>query len=316
MKAAYIEKNGPASTIKIGQLPIPELKSDEILVKVKAVSVNFVDTFVRAGSFKTKQDFPFVIGRDAVGTVSAIGRDVSQFKTDDLVWTNSMGYDGRMGTSSELVAVPEARLFHAPKVDPIKLVASVHSSATAAIVLSDVLQVESNHRILIEGGAGHVGTKFIELAKSLGLEVATTSNSNDFEKLQQLGTDKTLDYHEPIQGNYDYIVDTSGKVSLQNNLDHLNLYGKIALITAPKDNQFDFQVRQMYTKSQSINGFVISHATLKQIQSAGKILNDNFEAGRLLTDEILTMPLDQAAKAQQLLENHQTKNQRIVLTVE
>ncbi len=316
MKAAYIEKNGPASTIKIGQLPVPELKTDEILVKVKAVSVNFVDTFVRAGSFKTKQAFPFVIGRDAVGTVSAIGKDTSDFQIGDLVWTNSMGYDGRMGTSSEFVAVPAKRLFRAPEVDPVKLVASVHSSATAAIVLSDVLQVKSDQQILIEGGAGHVGTKFIELAKSLGLEVTTTSNPNDFEKLQQLGTDKTFDYHKSIQGSYDYIVDTSGKVNLQDNLDHLNLYGKIALITAPKDNQFNFRVRQMYTKSQSINGFVISHATLSQIQSAGKILNDNFEAGRLLTDEIIKMPLDQAAKAHQLLENQQTKGKRIVLTME
>lgn len=317
MRAAYIEQTGGIDEIKVGELPVPVIKETEVLVKTIAVSVNFVDTFVRAGGFKTKLHFPFVIGRDAVGTVVKVGSNVKGFYIGDLVWTNSMGYDGRQGTTSELVAIPSERLFEVPSgVDPIKLVASVHSSATAAILLDDILQVEEGHHILIEGAAGHVGLKLVSLAKSLGLVVSTTSNKRDFGKLSQNGVQSTNDYHQPvleIPDNFDYIVDTSGKVDLQDNLDKLNLRGQVGLITAPKSNQFTFNVSQMYTNTKSIKGFVISHATLPQLQKAGSLLNQSFAAGKLLNDEVLQLPMEKAADAQKLLAEGQTQGKKIVL---
>ncbi|AYE38329.1 NADPH:quinone reductase [Companilactobacillus zhachilii] len=317
MRAAYIEQTGSIDQIIIGDLPMPELTDSEVLVKTIAVSVNFVDTFVRAGGFKTKLAFPFVIGRDAVGTVVKVGTKVDNFKIGDLVWTNSMGYDGRQGTTSEFVAVPKERLFAVPDgVDPVKLVASVHSSATAAILLGDILQVEPDHSLLVEGAAGHVGSKLVSLAKPLGLDVATTSNKRDFAKLTKQGVDSTYDYHQPISNiveTFDYIVDTSGKVDLQANLDKLKLRGQVGLITAPSTNKFTFDVRQMYTSTKSIKGFVISHATLTQLQNAGHLLNKSFAAGKLLDDKILQLPMEQAAKAQKMLVEGQTKNQKIIL---
>lgn len=317
MRAAYIEQTGSINQIIIGELPRPKLTDSEVLVKTIAVSVNFVDTFVRAGGFKTKLTFPFVIGRDAVGTVVKVGTKVDNFKIGELVWTNSMGYDGRQGTTSEFVAVPKERLFAVPDgVDPVKLVASVHSSATAAILLGDILQVEPDHNLLVEGAAGHVGSKLVSLAKPLGLDVATTSNKRDFAKLTKQGVDSTYDYHQPISNiakNFDYIVDTSGKVDLQANLDKLQLRGQVGLITAPSTNKFTFDVRQMYTSTKSIKGFVISHATLTQLQNAGHLLNKSFAAGELLDDKILQLPMEQAAKAQKMLVEGQTKNQKIIL---
>lgn len=79
MQAAYITQNGEAKDIKIGELPKPEITNDEVLIKVNAVAVNHVDTFVRSGSFKTDTNFPFVIGRDAVGQVEEVGADVTVF---------------------------------------------------------------------------------------------------------------------------------------------------------------------------------------------------------------------------------------------
>lgn len=317
MRAAYIEQTGSINQIIIGELPRPKLTDSEVLVKTIAVSVNFVDTFVRAGGFKTKLTFPFVIGRDAVGTVVKVGTKVDNFKIGELVWTNSMGYDGRQGTTSEFVAVPKERLFAVPDgVDPVELVASIHSSATAAILLCDILQVEPDHSLLVEGAAGHVGSKLVSLAKSLGLDVATTSNKRDFAKLTKQGVNSIYDYHQPISNiakNFDYIVDTSGKVDLQANLDKLQLRGQVGLITAPSTNKFTFDVRQMYTSTKSIKGFVISHATLTQLQNAGHLLNKSFATGELLDDEILQLPMEQAAKAQKMLVEGQTKNQKIIL---
>ena len=318
MKAAYINQVGGIDEIKIGELPMPELRDNEVMIKTLAVSVNFVDTFVRSGGFKTAMDFPFVIDRDAVGTVVEVGKDVAGFHKGELVWTNSMGYDGRPGTTSEFVIVPESRLYSVPEgINPIKLVSSVHSSATAAILLADILQVQSGNKILIEGAAGHVGTKLVTLAKSLGLKVSTTSNIRDFSKLKSLGVSESYDYHgtvSAITDKFDYIVDTSGKVDLQDNLAKLTLHGQVGLITAPKTNQFTFNVRQMYTSAQAIKGFVISHASVEQLQHASELLNDNFSAGKLLDDEILQLPMEKAASAQEMLVNGNTKGKKIVLT--
>lgn len=317
MQAAYIDQTGGINEIKIGELPIPEIKANEVLVKVIAATVNFVDTFVRAGTFKTELEFPFVIGRDAVGEVVACDDKVTGFKKGELVWTNSMGYDGRMGTTSQYTAVPQTRLFKVPSgVEPLKLVASVHSAATAAILLADILQVQTGKSILIEGAAGHVGTKLVSVAQYLGLSVSTTSNVLDFDDLRNLGVRNCYDYQKPISDinqKFDYIVDTSGKVDLQINLDQLELYGQIGLLTAPQSNRFQFDVRKMYTQSQVIKGFVISHASLEQLQKAGQILNDNFAQGKLLDDVILKMPLEKTAEGQEMLVKHQTKKQKIVL---
>ncbi|MFC6323231.1 alcohol dehydrogenase catalytic domain-containing protein [Companilactobacillus baiquanensis] len=316
MKAAYIDKVGSYQEIKVGELPVPKIDSLEVLVKIDYVSVNHVDTFVRSGGYQTKLSYPFVIGRDAIGVVQDIGSQVDEFKIGDLVWTNSMGYDGRNGVSSEYAAIPVDRLFKAPDVDEKQLIASVHSSATAQILLADILKVKSNKSILIEGSAGHVGTKLLQISKILGLNVATTSNRRDFERLKELGSDQLIDYHQSVTeiGNtFDYIIDTSGKVDLNDNLHLLKLYGQIGMITAPKSDKFSFDVRNFYTNAKSIKGFVISHASLEQLRGAGRALNRCFEKGQLLDDDILELPLSDAGEAHRMLENGLDSGRRVVL---
>lgn len=322
MQAAYINQTGAANVIHIGELPNPEIQQNDVLVKVEGVSVNHVDTYVRSGGFQTALAFPHVIGRDMVGEVVAVGSAVDAFKRGDIVWTNSMGYDGRQGVASSLTAVPSERLFALPKgVDHLQALASVHSAATAAIVLTDVMQAQVGQSILIEGAAGHVGTKFIQLAHEMGLKVLTTSNPADFDHLLQLGSQMayayrlniTEDVHQVCPAGVDHIIDTSGNVGLQDNLKLLAQAGDITLIAAPKGNQFSFDVRQFYTQQQQIKGFVISHATLPQLQRGAQIINDAFSRHLLLDDHVRTLPLADAAKAHAMLENGQDKGQRLIL---
>ncbi|MGF2385689.1 alcohol dehydrogenase catalytic domain-containing protein [Lentilactobacillus otakiensis] len=322
MQAAYITENGEAKDIKVGDLPKPEISKEEVLIKVNAVSVNHVDTFVRSGSFKTETNFPFVIGRDAVGQVEEVGADVTGFSKGNWVWTNSMGYAGRQGVTSEYAAIPATRLFHVPeKVEPTQLVASVHSSATAAIVLTKVFGAVSGSSILVEGAAGHVGTKFVQMAHVMGLKVVTTSNSSDFDLLDRLGSDERLDYGKSLKKQLakadiqkvDYVVDTSGQVPLQDNLQALNPGGTVCLITAPKNNKFSFDVRKFYTQSKTISGFVISNAPLDQIQDAAKFINRLMADGYLLEDSVLEKSYEDAAWAHKKLEKN-SKKKKILLT--
>lgn len=317
MKAAFIEAFGSFEKIKIGELPLPPLKENEVLVKVSAVSVNHVDTFIRSGSFPIKTAFPFIIGRDAVGEVVAVGKTVKKFKKGMRVWTNGMGYENRQGVTSEYAAIPEAYLFPIPREISQSsfeksLLASVHSSATAAILLQNV---QPQEKILITGAAGHVGKSLVSLSHLKGLLVTTTSSEKDFPDLQNLGAEKTYSYGENFSKNitekFDYVVDTSGKVSLEEQLNLLHLKGAVWLITTPKKSTFD--ERKFYTSAQTLRGFVISRASLKELQEAAEVLNQYFVKGFLLEKDYVTYPVEKAAFAHQLVEKGLEKR-KILLT--
>lgn len=319
MKAVVFDDFGRPEQLHVAEIPRPMLIPKTVLVKVTAVAVNHVDTFVRRGTFKTPLVAPYIAGRDLVGEVVASSQ--AAFKVGERVWTNSMGYDGRMGATAEYVAVPAERLYHVPAaVDAVQLVAAVHSAATAAIVLRTVMQIQAGQTLLIEGAAGHVGRKLIQLARQAGAIVVTTSASRDFEDCQQLGSTACYDYQHGFeqqlhadQWAFDHVIDTSGQVALTTNLDLLKLGGQVTLITAPADNHFTFAVRQFYTSQQRINGFVISHATVAQLQLAAQVLNQAFQAGRLLDDHIKRAHFTDAAWCHKQLETGRDHRQRFVL---
>ena len=318
MQAVTFEQLGGPEVLRLREIDEPQLRANQVLVRVQAVAVDHVDTFVRSGAFQTALATPHVVGRDLVGTVLRVAAGVTNFAVGDLVWTNSAGYDGRMGATAEMVAVAADRLYPVPcGVDARQLVAAVHSAATAAIVLQDVMQLTRGQAIRIEGAAGNVGRKFIQLAHQLGAVVTTTSAARDFDRCRQLGSELTLDYHEPVASQcdrqFDHIIDTSGKVPLQANLAALNQGGQVTLITAPADNHFTFDVRQFYMAQKQISGFVISHATDDQLARAAKWLNQQFAAGALLEDDLNCQPFAAAAEVHAALEQGRDHHQRFVL---
>ena len=115
MKAAYIEKPGPPENITFGSLPKPKPLAAQVLVKVKAVAVNPVDTYIRAGVYPMDLPKPFVIGCDLAGVVDAVGPDASKYKPGDSVWGSNQGLLGRQGTFAEFAAVDECWLYPTPE---------------------------------------------------------------------------------------------------------------------------------------------------------------------------------------------------------
>lgn len=106
MRAAYVDATGPAETITIGSLPVPRPGSTDVLVAVRASTVNPVDTFVRSGAYRTPVTFPFVIGRDLVGSVVEAGPGASGFVPGQPVWCNSLGHGGRQGAAAGYAVAP------------------------------------------------------------------------------------------------------------------------------------------------------------------------------------------------------------------
>ena len=107
MKAAFIRQTGAPDVIEYGDLPTPEPGPTEVLVKVGAVSVNPIDTYIRAGAVAMASRFPYIIGCDLAGTVVKVGTEVKRFAIGDRVWGSNQGLFGRQGTFADFAAVDE-----------------------------------------------------------------------------------------------------------------------------------------------------------------------------------------------------------------
>jgi NADPH:quinone reductase len=114
MKAAYIKELGPPETIIVGDMPEPVIDASQALVKVVAVAVDPINTYIRRGAFPMNLSFPFIIGRDMVGIVEMVGGDVRRFSAGDRVWCNNQGYHGRQRTFAEYLAIDERFLYPLP----------------------------------------------------------------------------------------------------------------------------------------------------------------------------------------------------------
>jgi D-arabinose 1-dehydrogenase-like Zn-dependent alcohol dehydrogenase len=114
LKAAFIRELGTPEKINFGEFPEPSTNASQVLVRVNAVAVNPIDTYIRRGAFAMKLTFPFIIGRDMVGIVEAAGVGVRQFSAGDRVWCNNQGYGGRQGTFAEYLVIDEKFLYPLP----------------------------------------------------------------------------------------------------------------------------------------------------------------------------------------------------------
>src|SRR5580765_5900632 len=114
MKAAYITRTGPPEVIVYGDLPTPKPGPKQCLVRVAAVDLNPIDTYLRGGLIPSPPAFPCILGRDLAGTVVEKGAEVTRFEPDQRVWATNQGFAGRPGTFSEFAGIDECWLHPTP----------------------------------------------------------------------------------------------------------------------------------------------------------------------------------------------------------
>lgn len=179
----------------MAEVPMPELRDDEVLVQVHATSVNMLDAKIRNGEFKLLLPYraPFVLGHNVAGEVVKVGRNVPQFKLGDEVY--SRPDDFRIGTFAEFVPVKETSLALKPKNLTMEEAASIPLVAlTAWQALVEKDQLRTGQKVFIQAGSGGVGTFAIQLAQHLGATVATTTSTGNVAWVKSLGADVVIDY--------------------------------------------------------------------------------------------------------------------------
>lgn len=241
MKAAYINRYGHIDDVQVSEQPKPSLSEDAVLVKVHAASINPVDLRVLEGEFKAilPVKFPFILGSDFAGTVVEVGSNVTQFKAGDEVYAKI----DLNGAFAEYTVVQQSSLALKPKNISMELAASLPLVAlTAWQALVEIAKVQSGQKVLIHAGSGGVGSIAIQLAKSLGAIVATTTSGKNTRWVRELGADiiidyKTADFEQELK-DYDVVLDTQGGKTLEKSLNVVKRGGRIISISGPPDQAF------------------------------------------------------------------------------
>ncbi|MFB9842620.1 NADP-dependent oxidoreductase [Mucilaginibacter ginsenosidivorans] len=243
MKAFIIDKYKSKDGGRIGQMPVPELKPDEVLVEVYAAGINLLDSKIRNGEFKLILPYktPFVLGHDVAGVVTKVGARVQQFKVGDEVYARPA--DHRIGTFADFIAIKEADMALKPKKLSMEEAASIPLvGLTAWQALIEKGNLKKGQNVFIQAGSGGVGTFAIQLAKHLGATVATTTSAENMELVKSLGADVAIDYKkddfEKVLHRYDLVLNSQDGKILEKSLRVLKSGGRLISISGPPDPDF------------------------------------------------------------------------------
>ncbi|MER6517831.1 NADPH:quinone reductase [Streptomyces sp. NPDC060334] len=323
MRAAYIEELGPPDSIRHGELPPPVPGSGDVLVDVEVTAVNHVDTFVRSGAWRTPVPFPFVVGRDLVGTVVSAGPGAPGFAAGDRVWCNSLGHAGRQGAAAERVAVPADRLYHLPAgVDPVHAVALAHPAATAHLALFTHGRVRAGETVLVLGAAGNVGSAAVVMAAQAGARVVAVAAGRDAVYVRSLGARHFVDYREEdvpaliraaAPDGVDLYVDTSGRNDLETAVELLASRGRVVVLAGLRTRPV-LPAGALYLQDRSVLGFAISHARTHELADAAANINRLLADGLLRPHATEVLPLSEAGTAHRRLDEGKVRG-KLVLRV-
>src|SRR5213080_4534512 len=243
MKAFILDRYGSADHVRVGDMPEPHLREDDVLVQVHAAGVNLLDSKIRNGEFKRILPYrlPLILGHDVAGVVVGVGSRVRRFKPGDEVYARPA--DGRIGTFAEFIAIKEDDVAITPKTLTMEEAASIPLvGLTAWQVLIERAILKRGQKVLIHAGSGGVGTFAIQLAKHVGATVATTTSAANVDLVKSLGADVVIDYKKQdfadVLRDYDVVLNSLDKATLEKSLQVLKPGGQLISISGPPDAAF------------------------------------------------------------------------------
>lgn len=330
MKACIVKKYDKKGVLEFTDSTIPLIKDDEILVKIHASGLNLLDSKIKSGEFKLILPYklPLILGHDAAGIVSQIGKNVKQFKVGDEVFARPA--DFKIGTFAEFIAINEKDVALKPANLSMEEAASVPLVAlTAWQALVERGSLKKGQKVFIQAGSGGVGTIAIQLAKYLGATVATTASEKSFAMLKELGADVLIDYKnedfEAILKDYDVVLNSQDGKTLKKSLNILKPGGKAISISGPPTPDFakaigaswiirtvlsltSFGIRKKARKLGVDYSFLFMKADGKQLQQISKLI----EQGVIKPVLDKVFPFEKINDAMEYVESGRAKGKVVV----
>jgi alcohol dehydrogenase len=243
MKAFIMDRYSKKDPMRLGEMPEPELRDDDVLIEVYAAGMNLLDSKIKSGEFKLILPYrmPLVLGHDVAGVVIQVGSRVRQFKAGDEVYSRAP--DHRIGTFAQFIAVNENDVAPKPKNITMEEAASIPLvGLTAWQALIERAHLKKGQKAFIQAGSGGVGTFAIQLARHIGATVATTTSSANIDLVKSLGADIVIDYKkddfEKVLQNYDVVLHSQDTAALEKSLHVLKPGGTLISISGPPDPAF------------------------------------------------------------------------------
>ncbi|EAQ79771.1 NADPH:quinone reductase [Blastopirellula marina] len=321
MKAAFFTEPGPPSVIQYGDVPTPEVGPRQALVKMTAVAVNPIDTYIRGGAAYWDLPQPYIIGSDLAGVVEEVGAEVSDFQPGDRVWCSNQGFRGQQGTFAEYCAIDAEWLYKLPEG------ANDRSAAACALVgitahlglFKENANLQPGETIYIQGGSGGVGSMVVQMAKLAGARVIAAAGSEEKAAIcRDLGADEVVLYKsenvgERIQELAPQGVNVFWETQREPNFDliveSLAERGRIVLM-AGRTARPEFPVGPFYVKQGRMCGFVMFKSPAAEMRVCGEEISRWLAAGKLKSQIGAEFPLSEAAQAHELQEGNTLHGQQ------
>jgi NADPH2:quinone reductase len=316
MLAAYITETGAPSVIQYGELPKPVPGPGDVLVRVGAVAVNPIDTYIRSGMVAMPLKFPYIPGCDIAGTIETVGLKVRRFKVGDRVWGTNQGLFGRQGTFAEYASVDEKWLYPTPPGESdAEAAAGALVGIAAYLGLFRFARLQTAELVFVNGGSGGVGSSVIQQAKAAGAHVITTvGNAQKAAYCKSLRADIVLDYNSATlddeirhyaapKGGINIWFETLREPTLDRTISMMAPRGRV-IVMAGRQARPEFPLGPFYTKDLSLLGFAMFNASPDEQRECGTALNDLYSRSGWHPAVGITLPLSQAAAAHQLQEEN------------
>ena len=306
MKAIVVHEYGGPEVLKYEDVPRPEPKENEALVRVIAAGVNPVDALIRTGKYAKffGTTLPLIPGYDIAGIVEKTGAKITKLKAGDSIYAYVLwggGYaEYAVATEGEATAKPKS-------LNYIEAAAAPLVALTAWQALIDTAKLSAGQTVLIHGGSGGVGSMAIQIAKARGAKVIATASTSNQELLKQLGADVAIDYtktkFEDVAKDVDVVLDSVGKDTLARSYGVVRKGGIIATLVAEPD--------QAELDKHGIRGAAIS---VKPNASELAEITKLIEEKKIKPVVSQVLPFTEAVKAQEQAATHHTRG-KIVLKI-
>jgi NADPH:quinone reductase len=306
MNAIRVHEFGGPEVLRLKEVPTPQPGSGQVLVRIHAIGVNPVETYIRAGTYARLPALPYTPGNDGSGVIEQVGSDVTEFKPGDRVYTAG----SLSGTYAEVALCKAEQVHSLPENVSLPQGAAMGTPyATAYRGLFQRADAKPGETVLVHGASGGVGTAAVQLARARGLRVFGTAGTDEGRKLaRQQGAHEVFDHHAPNHfeqimnatsgRGVDVIVELLANVNLGKDLAILGKGGRVAIIGSR--GRVEIDPRDTMQRDVDLRGMVLPNTPPAEMASIHAALVAGLENGTLrpvVSKEFLLAEAAQAHRA-------------------
>jgi NADPH2:quinone reductase len=302
MRAIVVRAFGGPEVMKVEEVPPPSAGPGQILIRVRAIGVNPVDTYIRSGTYARKPDLPYTPHADIAGTVEAVGSGVSRVKTGDRVYgymTNAGGAELAIADEWQVQRLPERVTFQQGAAMGVP-----YGTAWRALLIK--ARARPGETVLVHGASGGVGSAAVQIARAQGMQVIGTAGTEEGMRLvrdqgaHQVLNHRDTDYVQQIPAltggrGVDVILEMLANVNLDRDLELIAPHGRVAIIG--NRGRVEIDPRKLMGKDGTIVGMTLFNTTREEFREIHAGLVAGLANGTLNPVIGKELPLDQAPQA-------------------